>query len=80
MTEVNKIVEGLGKEQLLSWFIVLWGISWILGGLSGFAYTIFSGYPQPLLNTIIGSIQDLVSLAIGGVLTLFGLKLLGMSK
>jgi len=80
LTEVNRIVEGLSKERLLCYFFVLWGISYILGGISGIAYTLFSGYPQPILNTLIGSLQDLVSLAIGGVLSLFGLKLLGMSK
>ena len=80
MTEVNTIVEGLSKERLLCYFILLWGVSFILGGLSGITYTLSSGYPQPLGYTILGTLQDLLSLGIGGVLSLFGLKLLGMSK
>jgi hypothetical protein len=76
---MNAFVEGLSKEKLLCYFILLWGISWVLGDLNSFIYYISSSYPN-LLDRLFGLLTNVIGLLAGVALTLFGLKLLGMSK
>jgi hypothetical protein len=76
---MNTFVEGLSKEKLLCYFILLWGISWALGDLNSLVYYVSSAYPN-LLERLFGLLTNLIGLLAGVALTLFGLKLLGMSK
>ena len=80
MSNVTNIVEGLSKEKLLCYFILLWGVSYILGSVNGLLYYLLSSYRPGIIEILFGVLGDLVGLLIGAVLTLFGMKLLGMSN
>lgn len=79
MSNMNAFVEGLSKEKLLCYFILLWGISWALGDLNSLIYYISSSYPN-LFERLFGLLTNLIGLLAGVVLTFFGLKMLGLSK
>lgn len=80
MSNVTSFIEGLSKEKLLCYFILLWGISWIIGDVNSLAYYIFNEYRPGIFDLILGSLGSLIGLLAGVALTFFGLKLLGMSK
>jgi hypothetical protein len=76
---MNAFVEGLSKEKLLCYFLLLWGVSWVLGDLNSLIYYVSSSYPG-LLDRLFGLVTNLIGLLAGLALTFFGLKLLGLSK
>jgi hypothetical protein len=80
MSTTANFVEGLSKERLLCYFVLLWGVSWVLGGLDGLLYYATTQYRPGIIELLFGVLRDLLDLLIGGVLTAFGMKLLGLSK
>ena len=80
MSNATNYVEGLSKEKLLCYFILLWGVSYILSSVNGLLYYLLSSYRPGIIEILFGVLGDLVGLLIGAVLTLFGMKLLGLSK
>lgn len=80
MSTTTNYVEGLSKERLLCYFVLLWGVSFILGGLDGLVYYATTQYRPSIVELLFGVLRDLLSLLIGGVLAAFGMKLLGLSK
>jgi hypothetical protein len=73
MSTTANFVEGLSKERLLCYFVLLWGVSWLL-------YYATTQYRPGIIELLFGVLRDLLDLLIGGVLTAFGMKLLGLSK
>jgi len=74
MSNMNGFVESLSKERLLCFFILLFGISYLWGGIVGLIYYASSEHPSPLIW--LSLLNDLISIGAGGALTLFGIKLL----
>jgi hypothetical protein len=79
MSNVNSFIEGLSKEKLLCFFILLWGISWVIGDVNSLIYYLTSSY-QGILDKLLSLLSTLVGLLAGLALTLFGFKLLTLTK
>lgn len=80
MSTATNFVEGLSKERLLCYFVLLWGVSYLLGGVDGLWYYATTQYRPGIIELLFGVLRDLLDLLIGGVLIAFGMKLLGLSK
>ena len=75
MSNMNGFVESLSKERLLCFFILLFGISYLWGGIVGFVYYAFGAYSSnPLIWPQIGSY--FINMSAGTALTVFDIKLL----
>ncbi|MBN2334856.1 hypothetical protein JXL21_04805 [Candidatus Bathyarchaeota archaeon] len=64
----------LGNEKLIGYFLMLWGLSFILGGLGGLTYAGYYGVLSSIFH-VLGSILDIPS---GIILIIVGRKIAGM--
>jgi len=79
MSNVNEFINGLSKEKLLCYFLLLWGISWVLSDISSLIYYVSSEYTS-IFDRLFGILTNIIGLLAGLALTFFGAKLLGISK
>ena len=67
-------LDKLSKEKLVGYFLMLWGVSFFLSGLSGFAY-----YSQSVIgeaNIFVGILSSLLSIGMGIILVVLGYKII----
>ena len=72
--QINDLVSGFSKNELIGYFLILWAITFVFSALSGFIW-LAEGHAS-ILDLIVDSLWNIAELGCAVILVLLGMKIL----